>query len=93
MEQECIRPDAASQTWPHIRALFLLFLNWVLPLIVTSFHLSQRQLVTGLFEKMTYMKTKFLHYVCHRITRSRAFNANNLYLKGLEQGSPPPSIF
>ena len=47
--------------------------------------LSQRQLVM-----VTY---KFLHHVCHRITCSHAFNANNLYLKGFEQGSPLLPVF
>ena len=42
----------------------------------------------GPFEKVTHEKAEFLHHVCHRITRSRAFNANNMSLKGLEQGSP-----
>ena len=69
------------------------FLNWVLPLIVELFHLSWRQLAMGPFEKVTYKKTEFLHHVCHRITRSCAFNTNNLYLKGLEEGSPLPPVF
>ena len=46
------------------------------------------ELVMGLFEKVTHEKTDFLHHVCHCITHSHAFNTDNLYLKGLEQGSP-----
>ena len=50
----------------------------------------------GPFENVTHKKTEFLHHVCHRITCSRAFNANNLsYSKSLEQGShfPPFSEY
>ena len=57
------------------------------PIVISE---DEFELVMGLFEKVTHEKTEFLHHVCRRITRSRAFNANNLYLKGLEQGSPFP---
>ena len=55
------------------------------PIVISE---DEFELVMGLFEKVTHEKTEFLHHVCHRITRSRAFNANNS--KGLEQGSPFP---